>query len=150
MLYVARYLIELQAGHWLFAYFYRTQVRSLATLVSNLLTNWLTFSRLDWCGPGVWRCQLKRVEVVTVANVDNEDRVGNSSLQIWELRFGQKAKLLFRLWTQGLVILKLAADVWLRLRSWILFKILKLGLVKILSLSIVEILIFFWDFEVNA
>ena len=28
----------------------------------------------------------KLVEVVTVANVDNEDRVGNSLLQIWELR----------------------------------------------------------------
>ena len=26
-----------------------------------------------------------------------------------------------------------AADVWLRLRGWVLFKILKLGLVKILS-----------------
>ena len=39
----------------------------------------------------------KLVEDVTVANVDGEDRVGNSLLQIWELRFGHKAKLLFRL-----------------------------------------------------
>ena len=38
----------------------------------------------------------KLVEVVTVANVDDEDRVGNSLLQIWELRFGHKAKHLFR------------------------------------------------------
>ena len=38
----------------------------------------------------------KLVEVVTVADVD-EDRVGNSLLQIWKLRFGHKAKLLFRL-----------------------------------------------------
>jgi len=38
----------------------------------------------------------KLVEVVTVANVDDEDRVGNSLLQIWELRFGHKGKLLFR------------------------------------------------------
>ena len=30
----------------------------------------------------------KLVEVVTVAD---EDRVGNSLLQIWKLRFGQKA-----------------------------------------------------------
>ena len=37
---------------------------------------------------------LKLVEVVTVANVDDEDHVGNSVLQIWELRFGHKAKLL--------------------------------------------------------
>ena len=35
----------------------------------------------------------KLVEVVTVAYVDDEDRVGNCLLQIWEL----KAKLLFRL-----------------------------------------------------
>ena len=33
----------------------------------------------------------------TVANVDDKDRVGNSLLQIWELRFGDTAKLLFRL-----------------------------------------------------
>ena len=39
----------------------------------------------------------KRVEVVTVADVDSEDHVGNSLLQIWELRFGHKSKLLFRL-----------------------------------------------------
>ena len=37
----------------------------------------------------------KLVEVVTVAVVDNGDRVGNSLLQIWKLRFGQKAFLLF-------------------------------------------------------
>ena len=36
-------------------------------------------------------------EVVTVADVSDEDRVGNNLLQIWKLRFGQKAKLLFRL-----------------------------------------------------
>ena len=39
----------------------------------------------------------KLVEVVTVADVDSEDHVGNSLLQIWELTFGPKAKLLFRL-----------------------------------------------------
>ena len=39
----------------------------------------------------------KLVEVVTVADVDSEDHVGNSLLQIWELAFGSKAKLLFRL-----------------------------------------------------
>ena len=31
----------------------------------------------------------KLVEVVTVADVDAEDRVGNSLLQNWKLRFGQ-------------------------------------------------------------
>ena len=37
---------------------------------------------------------LKLVDVVTVAD---DDRVGNNLLQIWKLRLGQKAKLLFRL-----------------------------------------------------
>ena len=35
----------------------------------------------------------KLVEVVTVANVDSEDHVGNSLLQIWELTFDPKTKL---------------------------------------------------------
>ena len=35
----------------------------------------------------------KLVEVVTVVDVDAEDNVGNSLLQIWELTFGHKAKL---------------------------------------------------------
>ena len=39
----------------------------------------------------------KFVEVVTVADVSHDDRVGNSLLQIWKLRFGHKAYLLFRL-----------------------------------------------------
>ena len=34
----------------------------------------------------------KLVEIVTVADVDDEDRVGNILLQIWELRFDHKAK----------------------------------------------------------
>ena len=36
----------------------------------------------------------KLAGVVTVANFDDEDRVGNSLLQIWKLMFGQKAKSL--------------------------------------------------------
>ena len=35
--------------------------------------------------------------VIVAANFDDEDRVGNSFLQIWELRFCHKAKFLFRL-----------------------------------------------------
>ena len=34
----------------------------------------------------------KLAEVVTVADVSDVDRVGNSLLQIWKLRFGHKAK----------------------------------------------------------
>ena len=37
----------------------------------------------------------KLVEVVSVAEVDDEGRVGNGLLQIWKLRFGHKTKLLF-------------------------------------------------------
>ena len=37
------------------------------------------------------------VNIVIDANVDDEDRVGNSLLHIWKLMFGTKAKLLFRL-----------------------------------------------------
>ena len=39
----------------------------------------------------------KIVDVVTIADVDDKDLVGNSLLQVWMLRFGHKAKLLFRL-----------------------------------------------------
>ena len=39
----------------------------------------------------------KLVEAVSVADVSDEDRVGNSLLQIWKLRFGHKAGFLLRL-----------------------------------------------------
>ena len=39
----------------------------------------------------------KLVELITVADVSDGDRAGNSLLHTWELRLGNKAKLLFRL-----------------------------------------------------
>ena len=39
----------------------------------------------------------KLVDVVNVADVDDEDRVDNGLLQIWKLRLGHKAKLVYRL-----------------------------------------------------
>ena len=66
------------------------------------VTHWLLFSKLDWCDPCVWRCLLQ-TRVVTFAGVGDEDCVGNSLLLIWKLRFGHKAKLLFKLWAQGLI-----------------------------------------------
>ena len=91
--------------------FYRTRVRSLSMLVTHSLPNSLTNCCLVNVIDVTLACEdanPKLVEVVNVANVDDEDRVGTSLLQIWELRFGQKAKLLFKLWAQGLVkILKL-------------------------------------------
>ena len=70
------------------------------------LTHWLTHSCLVNLINVILACEdanSKLVEVVTVVDVDAEDHVGNSLLQIWELTFGPKTKLLFRLWAQGLV-----------------------------------------------
>ena len=70
------------------------------------LTHWLTICRLVNLIDVTLACKdgnSKLVEVVTVADVDDVDRVGKSLLQIWKLRFGHKAFLLFRLWAQGLV-----------------------------------------------
>ena len=80
--------------------FYRTRVRSLGMLVSDSLTHSLTDSCLVNLIDVTLACEdanSKLVEVVTVVDVDDEDCVGNSLLQIWKLRFGHKAKLLFRL-----------------------------------------------------
>ena len=104
-------------------HFYRTRVRSLGMLVTNWLTDslthWLTHSRLVNLIDVALACEdanSKLVEVVTVAHVDAEDHVGNSLLQIWELTFGPKAKLLFGLWAQS----------WSRFWSWSSGKILNL------------------------
>ena len=58
------------------------------------LTHWLTNSCLVNLIDVTLACEdanSKLVEVVTVANSDAEDHVGNSLLQIWELMFGPKA-----------------------------------------------------------
>ena len=68
-------------------------------------TDWLTDSCLVNLIDVILACvdaNLKLVDVVTVADVDGVDHVGNSLLHIWELWFGHKAKLLFTLWAQGL------------------------------------------------
>ena len=77
-------------------HFYRTRVRSLATLVSDSLTLWRLVELID-VTLACEDAKSKLVDVVTVTDVDDEDRFGNSLLQIWKLRFGHKAKLLFRL-----------------------------------------------------
>ena len=75
------------------------------------LPNWLTDSCFVDLIDVTLACEdaySKLVEVVTVVDVSDEDRVGNSLLHIQKLRFGHKAKLLFRPWAQGLIkILKL-------------------------------------------
>ena len=56
-----------------------------------LVTHSLTHSRLVNMIDVTLACEdnsSKLVEVFTVADVDDEDSVGNSLLQIWKLRFG--------------------------------------------------------------
>ena len=70
------------------------------TLVTNSLTDSLTNCRLANFIDVTLAYEdafLKLVRVVTVTDISDEDCVGNSLLQIWKLRFGQKTKLLFRL-----------------------------------------------------
>ena len=85
----------------------------MSTLVTNSLTDSLTHSRLVNLFDVTLACEDnyskldERISalsatawptlVVAVVDVDDEDRVSNSLLQIWKLRFGHKAKLLFRL-----------------------------------------------------
>ena len=67
-------------------------------LVSDSLPNSLTPKRLVNLIDVTLACEdtiSKLVDIVTVANVDDEDCIGNSLLQIWELRIVHKAKLLF-------------------------------------------------------
>ena len=80
-------------------YFYRTRVRSLVMLVSDSLTHSLTDCRLVNLIDVSLACEdgnSKLVVDVTVVDVDDEDCVGNSLLQIWKLRNGHNAELLFR------------------------------------------------------
>ena len=75
---------------------YLRKVVKMAMLVTHSLTDCCFVNLIDVslvCEDG----NSKLVEVVTVVDVDAEDNVGNSLLQIWELTFGSKAKLLFRL-----------------------------------------------------
>ena len=83
--------------HWCSSYcFYRTRVRSLGMLVSNSLTDSCLVNLID-VTPACEDAYSKLVEVVTIADVSDEDRVGPSLLQIWMLRFGHKVKFLYKL-----------------------------------------------------
>ena len=60
----------------------------------------LTYSRLVNLIDVTLACEYdnsKLVEVVTVANVDDEKRVDNSLVQNWKVKFCHKVKFLFRL-----------------------------------------------------
>ena len=57
------------------------------------MTHSVPFSRLDM----TLACEDANSKPVDVVTVADEDRVGNSLLQIRKLRFDHKAKLIFRL-----------------------------------------------------
>ena len=65
--------------------------------VTNSLTDSLTHCCLVNLIDVPLVCEDVYSKLVEVVNIDYEDRVGNSMLQIWKLRFGHKAELLFRL-----------------------------------------------------
>ena len=103
---------------------------TLLLLLMLMLRNVLT---TVWCRFGSW--SLFKNHIFS----DLEHKVWSrfwswSSGEILKLKFGQY----------------FAADFWLRLRSWILVNILKLDLVLILTLDLVKMLMFDWDFKVNA
>ena len=56
-------------------------------LLNDSLTDSLLFSELDWCDPGVWRCQLKTCWGCYWVDDSDEDRVGNSCCRFgsWSL-----------------------------------------------------------------
>ena len=65
----------------------------MAALVTNRLTDSLTLWRLVYLIDVTlaWKdANSKLVEIVIVADIDDESRVGNSLLQIWKLTFGIK------------------------------------------------------------
>ena len=74
-------------------FFYRTRVRSLHWQCLSL-TDSLTDCRLVNLIDVTLACEdaySKLVALVTVADVSDENRVGNSLLQIWKPRFGHRA-----------------------------------------------------------
>jgi len=133
--------------------FYRTQVWSLASLVTNWLTHWLTNCLMVDLIDVTLACEdtnSKLFEVVTVADIE---RVDDSLLQIWKLKFWSYRQIFvqtlstrFRGWSSSKIL------------SWILVSILLWSLIlvrswvwtRFWSLGWVEMLMFGWDFEVDA
>ena len=69
-------------------------------LVTNSLTHWLLFSKLDWCDSGMWRWQLKTCWSCYCCWGWWWETFDNTLVQIWKVKFGHK-KFLFGLWGQG-------------------------------------------------
>ena len=69
---------ESESDHW------------LCLSLTNSLTNCRLVNLID-VTPACEDAYSKLVEVVIDAGVDDQDRVGNSLMQIWKLRFGLKS-----------------------------------------------------------
>ena len=68
--------------------------------LTDSLTDWLTHSCLVDLIDVTLACEnanSKRVEFLTVADVDAEKSIDDSLVKIWKLKFGQKVNFLFRL-----------------------------------------------------
>ena len=83
------FFIGPESDHWL--------CLSVTHSLTDSLTHSVTFSNLIDATLACEDAYSKLVKVVTVADVSDEDRVGNSLLQIWKPRFGHNPQLLFRL-----------------------------------------------------
>ena len=69
----------------------------MGMLVTNSLTHSLTHCCLVNLIDVTLACEDANSKLVDVVTVADDDLVGNNLLQIWKLRFGQKANLLLRL-----------------------------------------------------
>ena len=118
------FFIGPESDHW--------QCLSLTDSLTDSLTPYCLVNLID----ATLACEdaySKLVKVVTVADVSDEDRVGNSLLQIWKPRFGHNPQLLFRLWA-------LLSRFW----SWSSPRFWSWSLVSIL------LLMFGWGYEVES
>ena len=81
--------------------------------LTNSLTHCRSVDLIDVTLTGV-DVNSKLVDVVTVADVDAEDRVGKSLLQIWMLMFCHKAKILITRFGEDFEVqARFEAGVWL-------------------------------------
>ena len=76
--------------------FYRTRVRSLATLVSNSLTHSCLVDLIDVTLVCDY-ANSKLVEVVTVVDADARKLVDDSLVQLWNLKFAHKTRYLVKI-----------------------------------------------------
>ena len=106
--------------------------------MTDSLTNSPLFSKLD-------RCDVWLVEVVIVADVDDEKRFDNSLMQFWKLKFGHEAKFCSnfehkvwpRVWSWSSSE-TFETEVWSVFCCWGLVRLWSKCLVKILMLKFVR------------